>query len=146
MERLTNEQLAEIRKRVEAATAGPWRWEKLHDAEDEWDTEMAYLSNETESVMDFGDCEQYYPTQGTPPNHADAEFISHARQDVPVLLAEIERLRNVLNYVNDLASEFFTEEHEDNVVAIPDSERHKQTMQEIFVVSYEAVNDDDEEL
>ncbi|MFZ7945721.1 hypothetical protein [Neobacillus sp. 19] len=97
MQRLTDEQLAEIRKRAEAATPGPWVWEKFALDEDDWDTEMPWLGNATESVMDFGDCEQYYPTQGTPPNDADAEFIAHARQDVPKLLAEVARLNRKNN-------------------------------------------------
>lgn len=100
MTRLTQEELAEIRKRAEAATAGPWRWEDdLHDCE------MPDLINDTQSIMDFGDCEMFYPTQGTPPDIFDAEFIAHAREDVPKLLAEIERLQTRLSHAGDLLSE-----------------------------------------
>jgi hypothetical protein len=73
----------------------------------------------------------------------DAEFIAHARQDVPKLLAEIERLSKTLDYINDLAGEFFTVEDEEGVFSIPNEQPHKDTMQEIFVISYEAVNADD---
>jgi hypothetical protein len=95
--RLNADELEAIRKRAEAATEGPWGWAKFALDDDDWDTEMPWLGNATEAVMDFGDCEQYYPTQGTPPNSADAEFIAHAREDVPKLLAEIERLKEIAN-------------------------------------------------
>jgi hypothetical protein len=74
---------------------------------------------------------------------ADAEFIAHARQDVPALLAEVERLRKVIKYINELSDDFYTEMDANHVYSIPDNERHKATMQEIAVVSYETVNEDD---
>ncbi|KQL18807.1 hypothetical protein [Cytobacillus solani] len=106
MKRLTNEQLNAIRERAKRSTPGPWLWEKLTDVEDEWDTEMPMLvTTEGSAIMDFGDCETYYPTEGTPPNPNDAEFISSAREDVPMLLAEIERLERQLSQANGLLSE-----------------------------------------
>lgn len=63
--------------------------------------------------------------------------------DVPSLIAEVDRLRKVVEYINDLSNEFYAEKDENDVWSIPDNERHKSTMQEIFVVSYEAVNEDD---
>ena len=94
---MTEKELQEIRARAEAATEGPWEWRKLEYDEDDSDTEMPWLDCAGDDpVMDFGDCEQYYPTEGTPPNEADAEFIAAARQDVPKLLAEVERLRTVI--------------------------------------------------
>lgn len=90
---LTNEQLEAIRKRVEAATPGPWNWRKL-DGEP-FETEMPSLVSPEGDVMDFGYCATFYPVQGTPPEDADAEFIAHAREDVPALLAEIEHLKEI---------------------------------------------------
>jgi hypothetical protein len=91
---MKREELEVIRKRAEAATPGPWYWEKLNEGDSEWDTEMPSLvSSIDEGVMHFGDCEEYYPTEGSPPTDEDAEFIAHAREDIPKLLAEIERLR-----------------------------------------------------
>jgi len=126
MNRLTDEQLAEIRKRAEAATAGPWGIE---------DGEIVSLTELIADLFPSTVCDGY-DSQGT------AEFIAHAREDVPKLLAEIERLTKVIKYVNDLSEEFYTEVTEDNSVAIPNTERHKHTMQEIFVVTIEAVNHD----
>jgi FAD/FMN-containing dehydrogenase len=71
----------------------------------------------------------------------EAVFI--VEEDVPKLLAEIERLKKTLDYINDLSAEFYTEEDENGVFWIPDGP-HKQTMQEIFIVSHEAVNTDDQ--
>jgi hypothetical protein len=100
--RLNAEELEAIRKRAEAATQGPWYWEKFNPDEDDYDTEMPYLNSEKESIMDFGDGEQFYPTEGNPPNEADAEFIAKAREDVPKLLAEIERLKLALEEISDI--------------------------------------------
>jgi hypothetical protein len=103
---MTNEELKAIRDRAEAATPGPWYWEKL-DADGWNDTEMPCLvSASVEGVMDFGDCEQYYPTEGSPPNDKDAEFIAHAREDVPKLLAEIERLKEAEKFLEGITKLF----------------------------------------
>jgi hypothetical protein len=104
---MKREELEAIRKRSEAATPGPWYWDKFNLDEDDYDTEMPYLNSEKDSIMDFGDGEQFYPTEGTPPNEADAEFIAHAREDVPKLLAEIERLKTVSN---DILEEYDSSE------------------------------------
>jgi hypothetical protein len=73
-------------------------------------------------------------------NEYDADFIEACRTEVPKLLAEMERLRKALDYINDLGSEFFTEVDESQTYSIPDSNLHKSTLQEIFVISHEAVN------
>jgi hypothetical protein len=67
---LTQTELEAIRKRAEAATAGPWRESKS--------TPSIYakgLKHIADNVLT-----------------EDAEFIANARQDVPRLLAEVERL------------------------------------------------------
>jgi hypothetical protein len=74
-------------------------------------------------------------------NEDDADFIEACRTEVPKLLAEIERLRKTLDYINDISSEFFTEVDETQTYSIPDSNPHKDTLQEIFVISHEAVNE-----
>lgn len=72
---ITEERLAAIRKRCEAATPGPW------------------------TILERGfydDCDIEGPpagfTRGQFANHADALFISSARDDVPWLLGLVERL------------------------------------------------------
>jgi hypothetical protein len=77
---LSEQQLAEIAARAEAATPGPWctdAWEIYQGAEyvagAKWIGETC-RANDAE-----GAC-------------ADSEFIAHARTDVPALLAEVGRL------------------------------------------------------
>ena len=56
-----------------------------------------------------------------------------------------ERYEKVLNYINELAEEFFVE-GEDEVYYIPDNPKvDKSTLQEIFVVSHEAVDSETSE-
>jgi hypothetical protein len=126
--RLNAEELEAIRKRAEAATPGPW-----------FDSETVYVvSNVRGDSIEWG-ADFIAETQ----EQSDAEFIANAREDVPKLLVEIERLRKTLDYINDLAGEFFTVEDEEGVFSITNEQPHKDTMQEIFVISYEAVNADD---
>jgi hypothetical protein len=83
---LTNDELAAIRARVEAATPGPWR------------THIYPMGEST--IYGVGTC-------GAGPE--DLAFIAAARTDVPDLLAEVERLRAELAavraYYSDDASE-----------------------------------------
>lgn len=83
---MTPEQLAEIKAREQSATPGPWTVDGLyvkaagvHLADMEWlaetDAEWAQMS-------------------------ADAQFVAHTRQDVPALLAEVERLRAELTEIH----------------------------------------------
>jgi len=86
------ERLAAIRARCEAATPGPWGYDGQHDeitadspdAEDYWlIVSQCRTAPDTAPRDAFG--HQY---------SADFAFIAHAREDVPYLLAEIERLRS----------------------------------------------------
>lgn len=75
---LSEQELAEIRLRCERATLGPWK---------------SYVEGREEMsgsdfIMTGG--EDIYLTGATT---ADQDFIAHARQDIPRLLAEIERLK-----------------------------------------------------
>jgi hypothetical protein len=71
-----SERLEEIRAREEKATPGPWDSWRI-DPSNAW------------SKWSFGN------TQVNPDDlyKPDAEFIAHAREDIPFLLDEIERLR-----------------------------------------------------
>lgn len=76
---LPAERLTEIAARTQAATAGPW-----------W-TDMLAESDGSESIgVGVGDDSWIVPCQDLDP--ADAEFIAHARADVPALVTEIGRL------------------------------------------------------
>ena len=89
---MTREQLDAIRARVEAATPGPWHVEG--ESYDEcWDTDCEPLpmpwglaGPTGKSLWSSGAGEYAHPDMAT------AEFIASAREDVPALLAEVERL------------------------------------------------------
>ncbi|MBX6362018.1 MAG: hypothetical protein IRZ03_18330 [Acidobacterium ailaaui] len=67
-------QLIEIEQRAEKATPGPWKVE---------------ASTEGDWVLDSRDD----VIAGTFVQEGDADFIVHAREDVPALIAEVRRLR-----------------------------------------------------
>lgn len=86
---MTSEELQAIKERVAKATAGPWEWRV--DCYDFW-----LASNHFTVADSFG----YDDGDSTiRVSKADAEFIAHARQDVPTLVAEVERLKNGLQYL-----------------------------------------------
>ncbi|WP_301993973.1 ead/Ea22-like family protein [Brevibacillus laterosporus] len=78
---MTREEIEAIRERVEKATEGPWRVVPgkmvcfdIYDVYDVYDKLDRSLIHREE----------------------DAKFIAHAREDIPKLLAEIERLNSVI--------------------------------------------------
>lgn len=98
-----------IRARVEAATEGPWHIE--NDSEQDYEVGIPY--SEWPSVL-VGP-ENAFPSEWAKGHGetrrvqevpellpSDAEFISHARQDVPALLAYIEQLEAQLDAVRAL--------------------------------------------
>ena len=90
-EPMTEERIAEIRGREKAATQGPWEAGKDD-----------FTKNIIEAVKDRGtiivqrrdDPNMFWnsiiPLKQT---FSDADFIAHAREDIPALLDEVERLR-----------------------------------------------------
>ncbi len=94
---MNREQREEIRKRAEKATKGPWRV-VIDDSESattvarECDSDAHPLVEDPGRDYIYDDCldgelhsEPFF-------READAEFIAHARTDVPALLDEIDRL------------------------------------------------------
>ena len=77
------DRIAEIRARLEAATPGPWEAVKWED----YDHMNGYVETWDVEGPDH---------DGDGNGQQDAEFIAHARDDVPFLLAEIERLSTAL--------------------------------------------------
>lgn len=79
--------LEEIKAREKAATAGPWNrygWGPMHDAVTPWEGANGWIANRIARVKRaYGRIH-------------DAEFIAHARTDIPDLIAEVERLRGIL--------------------------------------------------
>lgn len=94
---MTAERIAQIRARADAATRGPWHVQLT--AETYIDRPSRYpIYSEVRGVVDVAEGDTYVAQtkRGNEQARADAEFIAHAREDVAVLLAEIERLRAAL--------------------------------------------------
>lgn len=70
---MTNEELRQIRERAEKATAGPWNTA--------YTTDDVFVLDEADIVLCASGRKE------------DAEFIAHAREDIPKLLAEIDWLK-----------------------------------------------------
>ena len=70
--------LAAIRQRCSRATAGPW---KSYIEGRDHTSGSNFIMTSGEDIELLGASE------------ADQDFIAHARQDIPLLLAEIDRLR-----------------------------------------------------
>ena len=85
-EPITDADLDLIESRANAAAPGPWRREGAEILND-----AALRPN----VDEAGDGIWIYDEGGHA--EADAEFIAHARQDVPRLIAEIKRLRSTVD-------------------------------------------------
>ena len=85
---MTREQFDAIRERVDATTEGPWtRWAGLDDRDN------SVASDGREDAPTVAD---------VIPEKDDAVFIAHAREDVPALLAEVERLRALTTVDKDM--------------------------------------------
>lgn len=77
-EPMSEERLDAIQARVDGATTSPW------DDQPNW--------TDTARVVLNGDGEALWDAVGLMAD-ADSEFIAHAREDIPALLAEVHRLR-----------------------------------------------------
>lgn len=93
---MTDEELAEIAARADAATAGPWRPSKRDDfygvVRDMGRPRcVAVLSNPMTEMYQLA---------------LDAEFIANARDDVPKLVAEVRRLRDENEQLETLMAEY----------------------------------------
>ena len=75
---LSDERLLDIKRRCENATPGPW---KSYVEAREKISGSSFIQTSGEDI---------YLTGATT---EDQDFIAHARQDIPDLLAEIERIR-----------------------------------------------------
>lgn len=84
--RLTDEELRAIRERAEKATLAPWQLADTADG--------AWLLDDADMII-----------AGTFERDEDAVFSAYARQDIPKLLAEIERLQRRNKLANDLLME-----------------------------------------
>lgn len=116
-EPLTEERIAEIRGREKAATQGPWRAKcEILEADEcgNATAEMTYVS-----TNDKGICILYGRGHDDANTQEDATFIAHAREDIPALLDEVERLRaenerqkEVISFLGDAAKGLVCDEVE----------------------------------
>jgi hypothetical protein len=84
--------LEEIRERAEKATPGPWDI----DGSDNQNWGIRSVAGDQPSIAPMAG----YRSKDT---EADAEFIAHAREDVPALLARIEKLEAIAEAAEDAA-------------------------------------------
>jgi hypothetical protein len=91
---MSNEELDEIKSRYEATTIAPWvSFIEGRDCESGSSFIMTGIAK-GENIWGETRGEDIYLTGAT---NADMDFIAHARQDIPNLLEEIERLNNIIN-------------------------------------------------
>lgn len=142
-------ELKAIRKRAEAATDGPWRvgCGSVETDSPEHQSVSSWWGGTSNNICNLNDGEYIENSN----EDSDAEFIAHAREDVPALLAEIERLRKQFEYIAELADDFYEVDYVDEkgviVMSVPDElAKHRQTVQEIFIITNgEVVEYDGEE-
>ena len=84
--------LTPIRERCEKATPGPWVWRSNYlEVEGSWEDPTREWTRIADDGSAGGEYNEAIDTHGP-----DADFIAHARTDIPALLAEVERLRRLL--------------------------------------------------
>ena len=82
--------LEAIKARAAAATEGPWEWDDPTIGQ-HWSRPEPWATVVDDEVNCGGYC--YGGSSSPIKSDADGQFIAHAREDIPVLLAEVERLR-----------------------------------------------------
>jgi hypothetical protein len=83
---MTEDDLRAIEARANAATPGPWQARHRHAEMTAEDDESCGLGLEIDGPPEAWNRGQF--ARGS-----DAQFIAHARADIPALIAEIRRLR-----------------------------------------------------
>lgn len=97
------QRLRDIEARVEAVTPGPWKsghyapTEQVSVYYDQIDEGTSCIARTTYTILD-----------GSEQSISDMNFIAHARQDVPWLLAEVRRLEATLVEMEEKARLFAT--------------------------------------
>lgn len=89
-EPLSDARLAEIEARANAATPGPWSPAPYSGADPH---DRIVVGSNNDWLLNVGALVHEAISPKNPQEYADAEFIAHARTDVPALVAEVRRLR-----------------------------------------------------
>jgi hypothetical protein len=100
-ERLTPAERQEMRERAEKATPGPWEFDSHVHGEKGCRCFSHFVVTGYTLTNPFPFCDETAEAKGasndctsTVVTFEDATFIAHAREDIPYLLAEVERLRD----------------------------------------------------
>lgn len=93
--KLTQEELEAIRERVKNATTAPWKVESGEFSGDNW--LIAYTGADESGTEYYITTNNVRGSEMDGDTKSDAQFIAHARTDIPRLLAEIERLGDILH-------------------------------------------------
>ena len=94
---MTDVELAAIEARVNAATAGKWVAETDTDSDD-WGMSVTFVTG----ILAGAQHKTIIEICGMD-NDADARFITHAREDVPALVAEVKTLQGCITDLHALA-------------------------------------------
>lgn len=86
---MTDQKIEEIRARAEKATPGPWKTHLVDDTSvvTEDGTDVCTTCDSSQAEREDGYNVEYERME------ADAAFIAHVREDIPYLLAELDRLK-----------------------------------------------------
>ena len=82
-----------IKKREAAATPGPWTLDEPYEVDDKG-TQVTFINGP-----------EWWYDGGLIESQSDADFIAAAREDVPRLIAEVERLREWVKTTQECAAE-----------------------------------------
>lgn len=103
--------LQEIKEREARADKGPWKW-----ANNSYNDPTGYYSYEGAVLLNGDDVEVLSATEasgpdssggGCPPELANSLFIAHAREDIPALIAEVERLQEENKQLREVCQAFY---------------------------------------
>lgn len=123
MNELADADIREIRERANAATPGPWEFVGGHSPTGEPIDRLVHIVDDDPEL----EPEQVDILFGEPESQTAAnwDFVQHARQDVPRLLDEVERLRKQLGDVNAWL-EFSSTHPEEHVAYLRFITKHDQ--------------------
>lgn len=111
---MTDDELEEIRKRAEAATPGPWDYDTEH---------MNQVGPGTWIVFPCADEDhQIAGVNGMMNKTGDADFIAHARSDIPALLLLIKSMGERID-MQDVANNILSREKDAEKKRADEAER-----------------------
>lgn len=111
---MTTDELKAIRERAGKAAGGPWEFEE----------QSLYASDYNQFAITTEGRQRavFFHSAMWKPKLADLEFITHARTDIPDLLAEVERLQGEVARANRVLEDALDKiiKHEDTITRLTD--------------------------